>query len=56
MAWTEGMGWSRGGTVLWQLYDKGGAPVGEPAAAGNIPAWSLIAAYARADDGFTLVF
>lgn len=56
VAWTEGMGWSRGGTVLWQLYDKGGAPVGEPAAAGNIPAWSLIAAYARADGGFTLVF
>ena len=55
-AWTEGMGWSKGGTLEWQLYDKSGQPVGEHGKAPGVPAWSLIAAFARPDGGFTIVY
>ncbi len=56
VAWTEGMGWSRGGLVAWQIFDAGGDPVAERRSAPGVPAWSLVAAYARADGGFSLVY
>lgn len=56
-AWTEGMGWDRGGAVAWQVYDAQGQPI--PGAAGRrdgVPKWSMVAAFARPDGGFTVVY
>jgi hypothetical protein len=53
--WTEAMGWQRGGGVAWQLYDANGRPSHGGRAEG-VPAWSLVAAYARKDGGFTIVY
>src|ERR1043165_9666639 len=33
LAWTEGMGWDRGGTMVWQLYDKDGKPTAQKGSA-----------------------
>jgi hypothetical protein len=56
LAWTEGMAWSRGGTLAWQVYDKAGAPLGEAGRAEGVPAWSLVAAFARADGTFAIIY
>ena len=57
LAWTEGMGWSRGGVVAWQVFDKAGEPL--PNAGGRkegVPVWSLVSAFTRTDGGFTVVY
>jgi hypothetical protein len=57
LAWTEGMGWQRGGTLAWQVFDKAGKPAGPiERAAPGVPVWSLVAAFARPDGGFTVVY
>ena len=56
LAWTEGMGWKKGGSLAWQVFDKNGAPAGEIGRADGVPAWSLVAVYARPDGGFTVVY
>jgi hypothetical protein len=55
-AWTEGMGWKKGGTLAWQVYDKSGQPAAEHGQVTGVPVWSLIAAFARPDGGFTIVY
>lgn len=54
--WTEGMGWKKGGRVAWQIYDKSGAPTAEHGTADGVPAWSLVAAFRRPDNSFTIVY
>ncbi|MHB1424275.1 MAG: hypothetical protein ACYC3I_13965 [Gemmataceae bacterium] len=56
LAWTEGMGWERGGAAAWQLFDKDGRPTAEKGRADGVPTWSLAAVFARADGGFTIVY
>jgi hypothetical protein len=56
LAWTEGMGWSRGGSLAWQLFDETDRPIGEPGRADGVPAWSLVAAYARPDGTFAVIY
>jgi hypothetical protein len=56
LAWTEGMGWERGGSVAWQVFDKDGTPTAEKGRAAGVPVWSLVAVFARADGGFTIVY
>lgn len=55
-AWTEGMGWKKGGSLAWQVYDKSGHPTAEHGKAAGVPVWSLVAAFARPDGGFTIVY
>ena len=55
-AWTEGMGWKKGGRLAWQVYGKSGEPTAEHGIADGVPAWSLVAAFARPDGGFTIVY
>ena len=43
MAWTEGTGWARGGSLAWQLFDRTGKPLGEKHTAPGIPTWSMAA-------------
>src|SRR5262249_8950109 len=54
--WTEGMGWNKGGSVSWQLFDKSGRPEGEKGQMSGVPVWSLVAAFAHPDGGFTVVY
>ena len=56
LAWTEGMAWSRGGSLAWQLFDRAGAPVGDIGRAEGVPAWSLVSAFARRDGRFAIVY
>ena len=55
LAWTEGTGWQKGGSVAWQLFD----PKGKPAATGHadgLPVWGLAAATADPLGNFTIVY
>ncbi len=56
LAWTEGMGWERGGAVAWQVFDKAGKPTAEKGRRTGVPVWSVVAAFARPDGGFTIVY
>jgi hypothetical protein len=54
VAWTEGTGWQRGGSVAWQVFDAEGNPTTEKGRAPGVPVWGLVAAVARADGGFVI--
>ena len=56
LIWTEGIGWQKGGSVHWQVYDKNGRPTAEKGRGDGVPVWSLVAAFARPDGGFTVVY
>ena len=56
VAWTEGMGWKKGGSLAWQVYDSNFQAVGETGHADGVPVWSLIAAFPRSDGGFTILY
>jgi hypothetical protein len=57
VAWTEGTGWQKGGTLAWQVYDRDGRPVADAAGrAPNLPATSLPAAFAKPDGGFVVLY
>lgn len=56
LAWTEGTGWQKGGSLAWQVYDREGRPALEKGSAPGVPVWSLAAVLARADGGFTIVY
>ena len=55
-AWTEGMGWKKGGSLHWQVFDSSGKAIGEPGHTEGVPTWSLVAAYTRPDGGFSIVY
>jgi hypothetical protein len=55
MAWTEGTGWARGGSLAWQLYDANGKPIGEKCIAAGVPAWSFGAVVSK-PGGFVLIY
>jgi hypothetical protein len=54
--WTEGMSWQRGGSVAWQRFDSSHQPVGGVERRPGVPTWSLVAAYARPDGRFVVVY
>jgi hypothetical protein len=56
LAWTEGMGWNRGGSAAWQVFDKSGKPTAAKGRADGVPVWSLVAAVARPDGVFAVVY
>ncbi|MBX9624881.1 MAG: glycoside hydrolase [Gemmataceae bacterium] len=56
LAWTEGTSWGKGGTVAWQVFDRDGQPTGAQGRADGVPAWSLVAVFARPDGGFTVIY
>jgi hypothetical protein len=45
MAWTDGTGWKRGGTLNWALFRKG-AVESSKFDAGPVPAWGMPAVVA----------
>jgi hypothetical protein len=50
------MKWGKGGSIAWQVFDRNGEPEGETGHAEGVPAWSLVAAFAGPDGGFTVVY
>jgi hypothetical protein len=56
LVWTEGMGWNRGGSVAWQVFDNEGLPTSDRGRANGVPTWSLVTAFARPDGGFTIIY
>jgi len=56
LAWTEGMGWQKGGSVAWQVFDREGKPICQIGRAKGVPTWSLVAVFARPDGSFTVVY
>jgi hypothetical protein len=56
LAWTEGTGWSKGGSLAWQLFDKSGSPTGEIGRAPGIPVWGLPSVFADSQGNFTIVY
>jgi hypothetical protein len=56
LVWTEGMGWEKGGSVAWQVFDKDGKPTSEKGQKSGVPTWSLVAVFARPNGGFTILY
>jgi len=55
LAWTEGTGWQKGGSLVWQLFDASGRPTEIKGRVDRgIPIWSLPTVVARPDGGFTI--
>jgi hypothetical protein len=55
-AWTENMGWAKGGSLAWQLYDADQKPIGEKGAERGVPTWSLITGYTKPNGDFVIVY
>ena len=55
MAWTEGTGWEKGGTLVWELQDATGLRTASGRADG-VPVWGFASAIADRDGGFTLIY
>jgi hypothetical protein len=56
LAWTEGMGWQKGGSVAWQIFDKDGKAISQIGRARAVPTWSLVAVFAKPDGSFIVVY
>ena len=57
LAWTEGTGWQKGGSVAWQVFDKPGHPIdGGSGRADGVPVWGLVAVFSGPTDEFTVVY
>jgi len=55
LAWAEGTGWNRGGTVAWRLTDVNGRQLGSSQNAGPVPVWGLLSAVTLRDGSFVIL-
>jgi hypothetical protein len=55
LAWVEGSGWQRAGTLGWQIFDRAGRPIASSTTARPVPVWSFPAAFTGPDDRFRIV-
>ena len=56
LAWAEGTGWNKAGSVAWQLYNSGGKPLSPIGRADGLPVWSLPTAFTDRSGDFTIVY
>ena len=56
LVWTEGTGWQKGGSLAYQVYDRGGKPTAEKAQLPGIPTWSFAAVGTTRDGGFSIIY
>lgn len=55
--WTEGMGWQKGGSLAWQLYNPSELPTSEKGLIqSGIPAWSFAAPAVNANGSFSIIY
>ncbi len=56
LVWAEGTGWEKGGSLVWQVFDRSGRPIGaEGRIEGGVPVWGIPTVVARPDGGFTII-
>lgn len=55
IAWTEGTGWNRGGTLAWRLTDRTGAQLAATEQAGPVPVWGLVSAVPLNNGSFLIL-
>jgi hypothetical protein len=55
LAWTEGTGWQRGGSLAWQVFDNRGKAIAEKGSAPGVATWSF-GAVAALGGGFSVFF
>ena len=56
LAWTEGTGWSKGGSLAWQLFEGAGTPSGGEGHATGVPVWGLPSAFADRNGNFMIIY
>jgi len=56
LAWSEGTGWKRGGSIAWQVFDIAGKPTEVRGTASDLPVWDVVAVYANPSGGFTIIY
>ena len=56
IAWTEGIGFGKGGSVAWQQFDAKGQPLGGTGRAEKLPAHGNVAAAALGDGRFVVIY
>ena len=56
LVWTEGMGWKKGGSLAWQVFDRAGQPTTEKGTAEGVPVWGLPTAVALPNGEFTIIY
>jgi hypothetical protein len=57
VAWTEGTGWEKGGSVAWQLFSPEGQAVARQSGrAADLPAWDVPATFAVGAGRFVIVY
>lgn len=56
LAWDEGTGWQKGGTLAWQIFDRHGKPIGTQGRQDGVPVWSAPTAFAREDGRFEILY
>ena len=54
--WTESMAWKKGGNVAWQIYGKDGQAKSGGGKAEGVPVGSVVAAVAKPDGSFVVVY
>lgn len=55
LAWTEGTGWQKGGSLAWQLYGPDGRAA-ETGSLASIPTWSFAASAALPGNRFSILY
>lgn len=56
LAWTDGTGWRRGGSIAWQVFDKVGRPIGVKGTAAGLPVWDSLAAFQDPKGAFNIIY
>jgi hypothetical protein len=56
LAWTEGTGWSKGGSLAWQLFDGTGKAAGGQHSASGVPVWGLPSIFVDHQGNFTIFY
>jgi hypothetical protein len=56
LAWTEGTGWQKGGSLAWQVFDASGNPTAEKGRNAGVPVWGLPAAVTKPDGSFVIFY
>lgn len=56
LAWTEGTGWLKGGSLFWQLFDSAGKLVSSEGHTPGVPVWGLPSVFADEQGNLTIVY
>jgi hypothetical protein len=56
LVWAEGTGWQKGGSLVWQVFDRSGRATEQKGRIeAGVPVWGLATVVAGPDEGFTII-